>query len=305
MIRYLLLAALAVLPLLPGRAHAQGDEQTLVDRATLTVQEMMTQNVSQDPKSLLRDARGVMICPRVFKAGFFLGGEGGGCVLLARAGNGTWSYPAFYGLGSGSFGFQFGVQDSQLMMLIMTNRGLNAVMDSQFKVGADASVAIATIGAGVSGSTTAAVGADIVAYAASRGLFGGISIEGSIMSSRTEWNQAYYGQPYGARQIVVQMQARNPGADPLREILTRYGAQTGPVPVVAQPGSPQNNPGYAPAYPPYQPPPYQPPPPGAQASTPPGYLPATPPGYSAPPATPLQSGGRPPVQEQNLAPPGR
>jgi SH3 domain-containing YSC84-like protein 1 len=328
MIRYLLATALAVLPLLPaGCARAQGDEQTLVDRATLTVQGMMTQNISQDPKSLLRNARGVMVCPQVFKAGFFIGGEGGGCVLLARAGNGTWSYPAFYGLGSGSFGFQAGIQDSQLLMLIMTNRGLNALMDSQFKFGADASIAVATVGAGVSGSTTAAVGADIVAYSATRGLFGGISLEGSIMASRTEWNQAYYGQPYGARQIVVQMQGGNPGADPLREVLTRYGAPTGPTPVMAPSGlPPQTGPGYAPAYPPYQqqapaypqgqpyhqPQPYQQapgyqPPPPAQPPQQQGYLPAYPPGYQAQPATPLQSGGdRPPVQEQNLgAPPAR
>ena len=113
----------------------QTEQQSLVDRATLTVQDMMTQNVSQDPKSLLRRAKAVMVCPRIFKAGFFFGGEGGNCVLLARAGNGTWSYPAFYVIGSGSFGFQFGIEDNQLLMLIMTERGLNAVLDSQIKLG--------------------------------------------------------------------------------------------------------------------------------------------------------------------------
>ena len=162
----------------------QTEQQSLVDRATLTVQDMMTQNVSQDPKSLLRRAKAVMVCPRIFKAGFFFGGEGGNCVLLARAGNGTWSYPAFYTIGSGSFGLQFGIADNQLLMLIMTEKGLNAVLDSQIKLGANAGIAIATIGAGIQGSTTAAVGPDIVAFAASRGLFGGIALEGSLMSSR-------------------------------------------------------------------------------------------------------------------------
>jgi lipid-binding SYLF domain-containing protein len=298
MIRFLLAVALAALPLLtPVAARAQGEEQTLVDRATLTVQELMTQTVSQDPKELLRRARGVMVCPRVFKAGFFIGGQGGGCVLLARAGNGTWSYPAFYGMGGGSFGFQFGIQDSQLMMLVMTNRGLGALMDSQFTFGADASIAVATIGAGVEGSTTAAVGADIVAFSATRGLFGGVALGGAIMSSRTNWNQAYYGQPYGARQIVVQMQASNPGADPLREILTRYGAPTGPTQAARQGGPgyapaypPQTGPGYAPAYPPYRSP----------APTQQGYAPAYPPGSQSPPPP---GGDLPPVQQQNLAPP--
>ena len=126
-----------------------------------------------------------MICPRVFKAGFIFGGEGGACVLLARAGNGTWSYPAFYGMGSGSFGLQIGIQDAEFIMMIMTEKGLHAMLDSQFKLGADASLAVATIGVGVQGSTTGALGADIVAFSQSRGLFGGISLEGSLMGQRT------------------------------------------------------------------------------------------------------------------------
>lgn len=287
MIRHLMLAAIAVLPiLLGGCVRNTGDEQSLVDRATLTIQEMMTQTVSDDPQAMLRRAKAAMICPRVFKAGFFFGGEGGSCVLLARAANGTWSYPAFYGIASGSFGFQFGVQDSQLVLMVLTDKGLNAVMDSQIKLGANASIAVANVGASVQGSTTAAVGADIVAFALSRGLFGGVALEGSVMSTRTEWNQTYYGQPFAARQIVAQMQGVNPGADPLRGVLTRYGG-------AASASTPLSNPGYAaPGYPPaYQP---QSLTPSLQAAPPlqtPGYLPVVPPG------------GRGPVQQQLLTPP--
>ena len=258
--RRFLLAAIGLgALLLPGLAHAQAEQQMLVDRATLALQEMMTQHVSQDPVFELQRARAVMICPQMFKAGFFFGGEGGDCVLVARAGNGTWSYPAFYGMGSGSFGFQFGIQDSALVMIIRTERGLNAMLDSQFKLGANASVAVATIGGGVQGATTAAVGADIVAFSETRGLFGGVSVEGSILSSRSNWNAAYYGRPYSAREIVIQMAAANPGADPLRQVLTQFS--TGPVMQAATPPPPpppspsgagpvQNGPGYAPAYPP-------------------------------------------------------
>ena len=225
MIRILLAAtALAVLPwLAPRPAHAQGDQQTLVDRSTLAIQEMVNQDLSDDPRRMLGRARAVMICPRVFKAGFFFGGEGGACVLLARAGNGTWSYPAFYGMGSGSFGLQIGIQDAQFVMMIMTEKGLRAILDSQFKLGADVSLAIATIGAGVQGATTGALGADIVAFSQTRGLFGGISIDGSLMGQKSEWNRAYYGREMGSHQIVMDMQASNPGADPLRDVLTRYG----------------------------------------------------------------------------------
>jgi lipid-binding SYLF domain-containing protein len=223
----LAVAALAALPwLAPRPAHAQGDEQTLVDRATLAVQEMLNNDMSKDPRRALQSARAVMICPRVFKAGFILGGEGGACVLLARAGNGTWSYPAFYGMGSGSVGFQIGIQDAQFVMMIMTEKGLRAVLDSQFKFGADASLAVATIGAGIQGSTTGALGADIVAFSQTRGLYGGISLEGSLMGQKSGWNKAYYGRELGSRQIVMDMQAANPGADPLRDVLTRGGTAT-------------------------------------------------------------------------------
>ncbi len=255
--RVLLAATLSCLPLV---AYAQSDQQTLVDRSTLAVQEMMNQTVSDQPHVMLGRARAVMICPRVFKAGFFFGGEGGACVLLARAGNGTWSYPAFYAMGSGSFGLQIGIQDSAFVMMIMTQKGLNAIMDSQFKLGADASIAIATIGGGVQGSTTGALGADIIAFSESRGLYGGISLEGSIMGQRTEWDQAYYGHPTDARQVVLAMQGMNQGADPLREVLTRYGeTQQAAVP----PPPPQ----YQNAPPP--PPNYQPPPPVQQQTLPP------------------------------------
>jgi len=260
--RTLLAATLSCLPLV---AYAQSDQQTLVDRSTLALQEMMNQTVSDQPHVMLSRARAVMICPRVFKAGFFFGGEGGACVLLARAGNGTWSYPAFYGMGSGSFGLQIGIQDSAFVMMIMTQKGLNAILDSQFKLGADASLAIATIGAGVQGSTTSALGADIVAFSESRGLYGGISIEGSIMGQRTESDQAYYGHPTDARQIVLNMQGSNQGADPLREVLTRYGeTQQASVPS----SSPQYQGGSQPNY--TSPPPnYQPPPPVQQQTLPP------------------------------------
>jgi len=284
--RRFLLAAIAMAALLaPGFARAQGEAQTLVDRATLALQEMMTQTVSQDPRNVLQRSRAVMICPRVFKAGFIIGGSGGNCVLLARAGNGTWSYPAFYGIGSGSVGFQIGIEDSALMLMIMTQRGLNAVMDSQFKLGADASVAIATIGGSVGGATTAAVGADIVVFAETRGLFGGVSVEGSIMSTLSDWNAAYYGQPYAARQIVIQMVAANRGADPLREVLTRFGTAAA-LPVAAPlppptggPGPVQTGPGYAPAYPP------------------------TGQGYGG--QQPVQLQPNAPVQQQSLPPPSR
>jgi len=223
MIRLLLGLTLLLASL--GTARAQTEQQTLVDRATLTVQEMFSDQVNPEGRRLLKNAKGIMICPRVFKAGFILGGQAGSCVLVGNQ-NGSWTNPAFYGFGSGSIGFQIGVQDAQMAFIVLTEKGLTALMDSQFKFGADASVAVATYGAGVSGATTAALRADIVAFAQARGLFAGIALDGSMISQRTEWNQTYYGQYLAPQQIILNRQGSNPGADPLREVLAQLAQQS-------------------------------------------------------------------------------
>lgn len=219
--RFLLLATPGAALLVARPAHAS-DQQAMVDQATLTVNEILGDPNFRDGVNLLRRARAVMVLPRLFRAGFIIGGEGGGGVLVGRDGSGSWTSPAFFGTGSGSVGLQIGIQDAQVIMLIMNDRALNAVLDSQFKFGADASVAVATIGAGIEGSTTAALRADIVALSKTRGLFAGAALEGTIMSSRSEWNKAYYGRDASARQIVVGAEVHNPAADGLRAALMRF-----------------------------------------------------------------------------------
>ena len=253
-------ALFAVAPLVtPMAAHAQAEQQALVDRSTLAAQEMLNEHDGTEAQGMLRRARAVMICPQVFTAGFLFGGQGGDCVLVARDGGGSWSNPAFYGLGSGSFGFQAGLQDSEIMLMILTEKGLRAVMDSQFKLAADASGVLVKWGGGVEGATTGNVGADIVGFTRSRGLYAGISLSGSFLATKSDWNRAYYGKEAAAQQIVISMDANNPGAAPLREILGRFGAsatasvQQGPaaIPVSAAPTQSVQSaslppPGYAP-----------------------------------------------------------
>lgn len=218
---------LAMLPLvsLSGVAHAQLEQQQLVDRASLAAQDLLNDRNGRDAQSVLRRARAVMLCPRVFKAGFLFGGQGGDCVLTARDAAGSWSGPAFYSLGGASFGFQAGVQDAQVVFLIMNDRGMRAIMDTQLKLGADAAATFVDLGGGVEGATSTAFDADIVGFSRARGLFAGISLGGSLMSSKSDWNQVYYGRPVGVQQIVLTMEATNPAADSLRQVLARYGTQ--------------------------------------------------------------------------------
>jgi lipid-binding SYLF domain-containing protein len=222
MFRGILLAAL----LLAVPAHAQQEQQNLVDRAALAVQEVMTGGERpEDAQSMLRRARAALVCPRIFRAGFIIGGEGGTCVLVGRDGGGSWSSPAFFQMSSASVGLQAGIQDAAVVLMVMTENGLNALMNSQFKLGADATATLATLGAGIQGGTTAAAGADFVAVARSRGLFAGLSLQGSVLEYLPNYVRAYYGRDVSARQIVVAMEAHNPGSDPLRAMLMRFGSR--------------------------------------------------------------------------------
>jgi lipid-binding SYLF domain-containing protein len=137
-------------------------------------------------------------------------------------------------------GLQIGLQDSEVIFIVLTERGLQALLDSQFKIGADASVALATLGGGVQGATTAALRADIVAFSKSRGLFAGLTLEGSIISQRSDWNRVYYGRPIGSQALVLNNEGQNPGAEPLKEMLARF---SGAAPRGA---AAQNAPQYAP-----------------------------------------------------------
>ncbi len=234
----LAMAFLVAFAATPLTVHAQAEQQALVDRSTLAAQDLLNNETGTEAQGVLKRARAAMICPQVFRAGFLFGGQGGDCVLVARDGSGSWSSPAFYGIGSGSFGFQAGIQDSEFMMMILTEKGLRAIMDDQFKIGADAGGVAIKWGGGVEGATTGAVGADIVGFSRSRGLYAGISLSGSILATKSEWNRQYYGKEEAAQQIVISMDANNPGASPLREVLGRYGtsvtaSNTATIPVAS------------------------------------------------------------------------
>jgi lipid-binding SYLF domain-containing protein len=217
----LLAAALTLAAAAPALADSP---QHLVDSSTLALEDMMDGTAGTQAQTVLRHAKAVVVCPNVFRGGFFFGGEGGACVMSARTSDGSWSYPALFSLGGASFGFQIGVQSAEVMMIIMTNGGLNALLNSQFKVGADAGLSVATLGAGVNGSMSTALNADIISFSKSQGLYGGVSLSGSILANDSGADQKYYGTSLDARQIVVDGQGSNPGANPLRTMLSRYGA---------------------------------------------------------------------------------
>jgi len=204
------LAAFAPAP----RAWAIGDEQETVNHATGTLADLRHDKEFGNARQLLHSARAVLIAPRIFKAGFFVGGEGGQAVLMTR-GRAGWSDPAFYTIASASFGLQIGAQESEMVIFVMTDKALQALMSDHFKIGANAGLAIATLGSTVEGATTSAVGADIVVWASASGAYAGISLDVTVVEPKHDADADYYGRPVSSSDIVLRRGVRNRAAAPL------------------------------------------------------------------------------------------
>lgn len=218
-----LLALLALLGglLLPPAAQADtaADARLVVTRATATMERLRHDETFQENfHPLLRRAKAALIVPGFVKAGFIIGGAYGNGVLLVRNDSG-WSNPAFYRMYEGSVGLQLGVQHAEAVFLIMSDDALRAILDNRFKFGADVSVTVATLGAGMEASTTSNVGADVYAFSRNAGVFGGGALEGAWVEEREAYATAYYGRPVSAEAVVFQGAGNAPNADRLRALL--------------------------------------------------------------------------------------
>lgn len=201
-------------------AMALSEPELLVERARVTAMTLLTDPEYANLKSLVGRARAVLIMPNMIQAGFFLGGGGGTGVMVARGDDGAWSGPAFYTMAEASFGLQFGGQASEMMLVIMTQKGLDAIMDRKVKLGADANVAIGELGTSVGAGYGVGLSADIYVYAKSSGLFGGMAIEGSVVAPRSEYNDTFYGHKTSPRAILVDRQFYRPEAQALAAVLS-------------------------------------------------------------------------------------
>ena len=172
----------------------------------------------------LHKARGLIIVPELYKGGFIVGGSGGRAVFLIREQTtGEWIGPSFYTLGSGNIGFQIGGQMAEVMIMVMTQNGVENMYSSTFKLGGDASVVAGPVGVGISGSV-AAVTADYLSFALAKGLYAGIALDGMVFKVNNGWNEAYYGQGVRAVDILAQRSVSNPDASQLKEQLRKTAA---------------------------------------------------------------------------------
>lgn len=186
--------AIALSTLNVAQADDAMDARHIIDTAKIAVERVRAEHrPSEQIDSLLRRAKGVMVIPSYYKAGFIIGGSFGDGVLLRRGADGGFGDPAFYRMTSGSIGLQAGMQSAEIMFLILTDKGMQAMLDDEFKMGANVGISIGSVGAGAEAATTTNVGNDIVAYSRNAGLFAGGSFEGSVISPRKDWNSAVYG----------------------------------------------------------------------------------------------------------------
>lgn len=221
----LLLAAavLAVLFTVPVTAAAndKSDAREVVTKANLTFNSFMSDKNFAEMRKLSRTAKGIFIAPQVLKGAFVWGVSGGTGVLVVRTSDGKWTYPAFYTIGSVSFGLQIGGQASEVILLAMTERGVTTLLQSSVKLGGDVGLAAGPYGAGAQ-AATANISADILAFSRSKGLYGGISLDGAVVDVRDSLNKAYYGKTVTPTDILVKQAVSNSQADTLRASVAKF-----------------------------------------------------------------------------------
>ena len=194
------------------------EAQGIVDKSRVTFSGFMRDKNYTWLHQNLKHARGVLIYPQILKAGFFLGGSGGTGVLLVKdKTSGTWSQPAFYTMGSVTFGFQAGGEAAEVVMLVMSQKAIDSLYASSVKLGGDTSIALGPVGAGATGNVTA----DFISFAKSKGLYAGLNLQGSVVAVREKLNNAYYHKAVSPLGIIVEKKASNKGASGLRSAVAQ------------------------------------------------------------------------------------
>jgi lipid-binding SYLF domain-containing protein len=207
----LILALVVSLPR-PVLATEKAEAQKLLNKAQQTIEDFKVDPDMTWFRDHLPDAKAVLIVPVLVKGGLIIGGSGGhGALLWRDDATDSWSYPAFYFMGSVTFGLQIGGEVAEVVLMVNSERGRDAFLTREFKLGADVSIAAGPVGAGAKVAT-----ADVLSFSRDKGLFGGLVVEGALIEPRDKWNHGYYDKVVLPTDILVRQTANNPGADALR-----------------------------------------------------------------------------------------
>jgi len=200
----LIVAALIALPVRAGNQENNGKDQERLENAGKVLKEILDipDNI---PQELLDKAECVIVLPSVVKIAFIFSGNYGRGAMTCRSGQhftGPWGAPAMIRLEGGGFGLQLGAQATDFVLLVMNPRGAESILKSKVKLGADAAAAAGPKGRDATAATDAAMRAEILTYSRSRGLFAGISLEGSTLRQDSGANERIYGRKIEARDII-------------------------------------------------------------------------------------------------------
>ena len=201
-------------------AFAADEAERLVSDSYFAAKDLLNPKKFDKTPSWLKNSKAVIIIPSLYKGGLIVGGSGGSGIIMAKAADGSWSYPAFVDIGGGSIGLQIGASVSEAMIFIQSSESLARILDGHFRFGADAGIAVATIGAGLSGSTDVSSKTDFIVMAKSSGLYAGLSLEGSTIRNRSDLVGQFYGHPDPVHEVIMNNKNSNPKADELRQFLT-------------------------------------------------------------------------------------
>jgi lipid-binding SYLF domain-containing protein len=194
---------------------ARSDEARRISDALEVLSEIMDAGDQSVPRSIMQKAEAIAVFPSLIKGGLIVGGQRGRGILSAKDPNtGAWSSPAFLTITGGSFGAQIGAQAVDLILVVQNRRGLEQLVGNQFKIGADASVAAGPVGRDASASTDIQMRAQILSYSRTRGLFAGVTLNGSTIRQDRDANDRMYGMGYRTGQIVFDGLAAAPAPVP-------------------------------------------------------------------------------------------
>jgi len=221
----LLLAALFA----TGAAQAANPLEKRVLAATDVLRQLTAIPEKGIPPNLLNNAYGVAVLPNVIKAGFIVGGRFGKGILVVRRPDGSWSNPTFISLGGGSVGFQAGAQGTDIVLVFKNKQGVQNLARGKFKLGGDVAVAAGPVGRFTSASTDATLRAEIYSYSRNRGLFGGVSVDGSVLSIDKNANFGYYQSGNISAQNLLFDDAAIPAPIEAREFKERLTAAAPPL----------------------------------------------------------------------------
>jgi lipid-binding SYLF domain-containing protein len=189
--------------LIPGSAFAASREdlQDRVDAAKVVLDQILGTPDNTIPLNILEQATCVAVIPSLKKGAFIVGAEYGRGVVSCRTGHG-WSAPAFITLAGGSFGFQIGGQATDLVLVAVNDHGFQDLLKSKFKIGGDAAASAGPVGRNSQAATDWKMGAELLTYSRSKGLFAGIDLNGASVSQSTDDTQTYYGQAHSFQSIL-------------------------------------------------------------------------------------------------------